>query len=284
MDQNFSNKILSDEPITNFEQGLALQRHEAYANSKLEDLLSSETLSTEDGLYLLAGLDPGTVITRQEGLDCPPRLINALPLDRDISFLNDPCENQDRKSFHGNDEAYQKFRESYAKKQSILKFHNDLIKTLERKLQESVVGLGEPAITRGYVQFYKPEKFWMWAISIRRTPTWFDWATDKGLLNLELESPGSDSDSLQSTKNYKSFQIPVCLEIDPSERPEQLDIANIAFRMVMNGFGDPSKTFKQRLIEYLKNNYPHLTSESINQISTVANPNKGPGRRKQHKE
>lgn len=199
MDQDFSNKISSDEPITNSDQGLAMQRHEAYANSKLEDLLSSETLSTEDGLYLLAGLDPGTVITRQEGLDCPPLLINALPLDRDISFLNDPCESRDRKYFHGNDEAYQKFRETYVKKQSILKLHNDLFKTLERKLQESVVGLGEPAITRGYVQFYKPEKFWMWSISIRRTPTWFDWATDKGLLTFEPETSGSDSEKSHST-------------------------------------------------------------------------------------
>lgn len=64
------------------------------------------------------------------------------------------------------------------------------------------------------------------------------------------------------------------------ELPNELDAANIAFRAVFKGYGDKSKTFKNRLIDYLKNYSHKFSEEAIQRIATVANPKKEPGRRK----
>jgi hypothetical protein len=69
-------------------------------------------------------------------------------------------------------------------------------------------------------------------------------------------------------------------DIDPTDLPEELDAANMAFRAVLQGYGNQKTTFKNRLIDYLKKNYQHLKQEAIDRISIVANPDKAPGRRK----
>ena len=73
-------------------------------------------------------------------------------------------------------------------------------------------------------------------------------------------------------------------DIDPSELPTELDVANTAFRAVLNGHGDRSETFKNRLKHYLKETYPLLKNEAIERIATVANPDKSPGRKRLDKE
>lgn len=67
--------------------------------------------------------------------------------------------------------------------------------------------------------------------------------------------------------------------IDPSDLPDELHAANIAFRAVSNGHGDPSATFKNRLIAYLRENFEDLSAEAVARIATVANPDKSPGRK-----
>ena len=73
-------------------------------------------------------------------------------------------------------------------------------------------------------------------------------------------------------------------ESDPTELPTELDTANIAFRAVLNGYGNQSATFRNRLIEYLKMNHPSMTLQTVERIATVANPDKSTGRKKQDKE
>ena len=68
-------------------------------------------------------------------------------------------------------------------------------------------------------------------------------------------------------------------EVDPSDLPEELDAANMAFRAVLNGHGEQTATFKKRLITYLKENYSHLKMEAVDRIATVANPDKARGRK-----
>ena len=68
-------------------------------------------------------------------------------------------------------------------------------------------------------------------------------------------------------------------DIDPADLPEELHAANIAFRAVNNLYGDPSATFRNRLISYLKTNFPDLSSDAVKRIATVANPDKAPGRK-----
>lgn len=181
------------------EEEQATRKLDLYGSSRLEEWLSSETMSEEEGLYLLAGLDPAKVETLQEDLIGPARLVNALPLDRDSSFLGAPYEKRDKNSFHGNEEAYKSFHGAWEQKHLILQQHNDLFHTLERKLKQSVTGLGEPAIKRGIVHYYSPSRFMEWASSIKFKPQWFDWATNKGLLVFQKNQTPQDPDKPLST-------------------------------------------------------------------------------------
>lgn len=77
---------------------------------------------------------------------------------------------------------------------------------------------------------------------------------------------------------------PTTPDLDPTDLPEELDAANMAFRAVFNGYGNPADTFRNRLIEYLKTTYPELIDSEIERIATVANPDKTRGRKKKFKE
>ena len=84
------------------------------------------------------------------------------------------------------------------------------------------------------------------------------------------------------TKNSPSpapatTQEPPAPEPDPSDQPKELDIANIAFRAVSNGYGNQEDTFKNRLIAYLESTYPKLLNSEIQRIATIANPDKERG-------
>lgn len=74
------------------------------------------------------------------------------------------------------------------------------------------------------------------------------------------------------------------VEVDPLDLPVELDAANMAFRAVLNGHGEPRLTFKNRLIDYLEKNFPDLNNEAVQRIATVANPDKGRGRKKRDTE
>lgn len=86
----------------------------------------------------------------------------------------------------------------------------------------------------------------------------------------------SDAPKLQGVCNGGSIEA----DIDPADLPTELDAANIAYRAVMNGRGDKSATFKNRLIDYLEKNFTGLNGEAVQRIATVANPDKGRGRKK----
>lgn len=73
-------------------------------------------------------------------------------------------------------------------------------------------------------------------------------------------------------------------DIDPSDLPIELDAANVAYRAVLNAYGNQSETFKKRLIAYLQENYTDLKPEAVQRIATVANPDKSAGRKKRNKE
>lgn len=79
------------------------------------------------------------------------------------------------------------------------------------------------------------------------------------------------------------FQNEASLELDPQDRPEELDSANMAFQAVTNGYGDQSETFRIRLVDYLKKTFPKFTNDAVQRIATVANPSKTPGRKKNNK-
>ena len=90
----------------------------------------------------------------------------------------------------------------------------------------------------------------------------------------------SDADSAYSLNDGGSLSA---IEIDPSDLPDELSAANIAFRAVSNGYGDENSTFKNRLIGYLQKNFPGIGSEAISRVATVANPDKTRGRKNHSK-
>ena len=69
-------------------------------------------------------------------------------------------------------------------------------------------------------------------------------------------------------------------EFDPFDFPEELDTARNAFLAVTNGYGSTGKTFKNRMIDYVKETYPNLSESAVSRITTVANPDKATGRKK----
>ena len=82
----------------------------------------------------------------------------------------------------------------------------------------------------------------------------------------------------------KPFVIKPLAEIDPSDLPDELHMANLAFRAVTNGHGKQSDTFRNRVISYLKLTYPNLKNDPLQRIATVANPDKSTGRKRRNPE
>lgn len=89
-----------------------------------------------------------------------------------------------------------------------------------------------------------------------------------------------DAIQLKSAYEFKKSAAYTKDELDPSDRPEELDAAILAHQRVLNGYGNPTATFRNRIVTYLKEYYPHMKPDAIDRIATVANPDKSTGRKK----
>ena len=89
--------------------------------------------------------------------------------------------------------------------------------------------------------------------------------------------------NLLNPETRRDFPDETNPELDPPELPEELDAANLAFRAVTNKYGDQSATFRNRLVDYLKNTFPKFKNDTVERIATVANPDKSPGRKPSRK-
>lgn len=149
------------------------------------------------------------------------------------------------------------------------------------ELEDGCWGLGEDGPLLDWIEDQEQTKFDLQKFSRAKIVLWIAAAgvnsvyrfdkkmqppTDEG----SKSQPPADLDSTSQTISY----------IDPAELPEELDAANIAYRAVLNGFGETTGTFKTRLVYFLKLNYPKFKSETVERIAMVANPDKSPGRRK----
>jgi hypothetical protein len=94
----------------------------------------------------------------------------------------------------------------------------------------------------------------------------------------EMESIYDFEEPAQRVATTAVEPPPAEADIDPSDLPEELQAANIAYRAVHNGYGD-GMTFKARLVQYLEANFS-FSDEAVQRIATVANPDKAAGRRK----
>lgn len=89
-----------------------------------------------------------------------------------------------------------------------------------------------------------------------------------------------DAIQLKSAYQFRQGDANTKEELDPLDLPEELDAANMAHRLVLKGYGNPAATFRNRILAYLKENYPHMKPDAIKRIATVANPDKSTGRKK----
>ena len=106
-----------------------------------------------------------------------------------------------------------------------------------------------------------------------------DWLADvgfKSVCQFDLRQPIADGVMVEIIVSKETMKT----DIEPADLPEELHAANIAFRAVTNGHGDPSATFRNRLIGYLETNFLGLSDDAVKRIATVANPDKKPGRQK----
>ena len=104
---------------------------------------------------------------------------------------------------------------------------------------------------------------------------------DRGGITAFIASCGVN---IEVNKAVVSEQRRMEFDIDPADLPDELSAANIAFRAVTNGHGDPLATFRNRLIGYLETNFPNLSDDAVKRIATVANPDKKTGRKKSNAE
>lgn len=109
-----------------------------------------------------------------------------------------------------------------------------------------------------------------------------------GVIAREEISRWLEASDLPSEYQFGKYPIhdvlPIDAAIDPSDLPSELDAANMAFRAVTKGYGDPSETPRNRLVQYLKKHHKDFTSAQVDRIATVANPDKTTGRKISGKE
>ena len=82
----------------------------------------------EEGIYLLAGLDPKSVDIHLLERDIS-NFEDALPLDKHRSFQLDPIEVCDQKDFPGDDDSYQSYLMAYEGKKATLEKYRSIVLT-----------------------------------------------------------------------------------------------------------------------------------------------------------
>ena len=102
----------------------------------------------------------------------------------------------------------------------------------------------------------------------------------RGTVAKWLEAIGVSSKYQFDRKVEMSVLLKQSDDLDPGDFPHELDVANISFKAVLNGYGNQGETFKNRLKDYLRASFPDLKNSEVERIATVANPDKERGRQK----
>lgn len=242
----------------------ALKKWEAdpLAHSRLAYWLKLEIWSAEEGLLVLAGVEPGTVVTGTEHFNnsagAGDEWTNAQPFAEHFgfSFAPDPhdlCESD----FGGNVEEFDAYLERIEHRRDVLRPLRDLFIGLQHKLEHSPSALGEPTLPGSW----RPLAFLSWAASIGFRPHWHDWADEQSLLPDQLDAMAAPF-----------------FDADSDSYPELLHIAVRAWEAAQR---ETSGTPKQRIERYLAERYPGMTGSTRSAIALVANWQKAGGRPKQ---
>ena len=229
------------------------QRENPYAYSQLSYWLSLDLWETNEGLQVLAGIEPGTIQKAMIG----GAWIDGQPFAEQISFLQvDPVEACSREEWPGDDDGYQHYLEAAEHKSEVLGACQLVYEGLKHRLDRTVGGLGETS--NDFEYRHRPIQFLAWARSIGFTPAWLEWAERNGRLPQAIE-PMSEP----------------FFDADSDDYPELLHIAVRAWdhaRRKSNG------TPKQRVLDFLAERYSSLPQGSRDAIAQVVNWQRAGGR------
>ena len=233
------------------------QRANPYKHSQLRYWLSLDLWRQDEGLLVLAGIEPGTVV--DEVADEPwlvgENWSSAQPFREHFSFHMVPePEGMSLSDFGGNSDAYQSYLSNFERRRQVLSFHETRYRSLAHRLDHTVEALGPPAAKDAW----RPDAFLRWARSIKFLPDWLSWAEKNGLLPDQLDPAR-----------------PPFFDADAPEYPELLAIAVRAWDAARSG---SEGTPKQRIESFLAGSYPHLTQSTRSAIAMIANWNKAGGR------
>jgi hypothetical protein len=130
------------------------------------------------------------------------------------------------------------------------------------------------AWTSGESNKWSPASFQQWKF-LKLTPNGFR-AIEEAAREIKNAGAVKDDDVLSAQRHGEAN---LKEDIDPSDQPEELQAANIAFRAITNGYGNQSKPPRARLEDFLRERYPAFGPTRIDRIATVANPDKTTGRK-----
>jgi hypothetical protein len=251
---------LNDDAIQSLVKREAKRSVNPYAESNLAYWLKLDTWSYEEGIFLLAGIDPRSV--HSIFLDSFPDFSDALPLSCDSLLLQSERDFvEDRSNYPCNAESYRTYRQLADTKDQKVDSLKQLVASLDFKLKSSLIGLGSPAPTsHSQTKRYTLSQFLNWAATESFKPEWLDWAVQQGY----VEAGGSATEA-------------PFFDADSDDYPELLHIAVRAWESAKSGVG---YTPKQRILAYLSERYPSLSDDARNAIATVANWKKTGGRPK----
>lgn len=236
-----------------FEARVNAELADPLGHSQLAYWLRLEAWEREEGLLVLAGVEPGTVSEEFEA-GAGFRWSNAMPFSKHKAFflVPDPA-NLDRAHFKS-DDAFDAYIQTQEERARVLEHHESVYRALEHKLDHSP---SVQLVEVGAFQ-YRPISFLAWAKSIGFKPDWFDWAASRNLLPADLnpmERPFFDADSADYPK-----------------------LLAIAIRAWEHARAQATGTPKQRIARYLQERYPDLTPSTRDAIALIANWQKGGGR------
>lgn len=228
------------------------QRTDPFAHSQLPYWLSLDLWGRQEGLEVLAGIEPGTV--RRDFLQ-GDAWVDGQPFAEHISFMMvDPTEACERSEFAGGDDAYESYLEAFENKRDKLSQCQRLYESLEHRLARTVGGLGEE-VTQGT---YRPVQFIAWARSIGFQPNWLAWAEANNRVPVQVEA--------------------MAAPFFDAESPDYPELLHIAVRAWEHVRQTTQGTPKQRVHAYLAERYSSLPNGSRDAIAKVVNWKRTGGR------
>jgi hypothetical protein len=232
-------------------------RDDPFGHSQLRYWLSLEVWEREEGLLVLAGVEPGTVVVSDEepSFMGSAEWTNVMPFSQPATFYQFPePEGLDQRAFGDDELAFESYLKACEERRQILSRHQALFQALQHRLDHTPSALGDPVCR----DKWRPASFIGWAQSINFKPDWIDWAQQHEVI----------------TSDYGLASAPY-FDADAADYPLLLHIAVRAWEYARSR---EQGTPKQRVLEFLSKNYSELPKAAREAIAQVANWQRAGGR------